>query len=148
MTPKDNKDKKEGQAKEPAELLEIIKDRDKNISLPKTLLKKEEWGLLTILSLLLAGIFPAYFVNILLISFFTEVGHLVTTHMTEVERKRLIEFEKEFRMGYDLESKGDWDGAIKIYKELAPKYKDNKKIEGIAIQRVEWIEKNRSKGRG
>ncbi len=61
---------------------------DKFINVPKTLMKKEEWGMLTVLSLLLAGIFPAYFVNILLISFFTEVGHFFTTHITEVEKKK------------------------------------------------------------
>ena len=58
------------------------KNMEKFVNIPKTLLKKEEWGMLTILNLMLAGIFPAYFVNILLISFFTEVGHLFTTHIT------------------------------------------------------------------
>ena len=119
------------------------KNMEKFVNIPKTLLKKEEWGMLTILNLMLAGIFPAYFVNILLISFFTEVGHLFTTHITEVERKRLMEFEKEFSMGYDLEKKEMWADAVKIYGAIVPKYRDNPKIAAIATQRADWIEKNR-----
>ena len=64
------------------------KNREKFINVPKTLLKKEEWGMLTILNLMLAAIFPAYFVNILLISFFTEVGHLFTTHSDGSREKK------------------------------------------------------------
>jgi hypothetical protein len=118
------------------------KNRENFINVPKTLLKKEEWGMLTVLNLMLAAIFPAYFVNILLISFFTEAGHLFTTHLTEVERKRLLEFEKEFSRGYDLEKKGMWADAVKIYEAIVPKYRDNPKITAIAIQRIDWIEKS------
>jgi hypothetical protein len=123
-------------------IIEELKNREKFINVPKTLLKKEEWGMLTVLNLLLAGIFPAYFVNILLISFFTEVGHLFTTHLTEVERKRLMEFEKEFSRGYEFEKKEMWGDAIGVYESIIPKYKDNPKIAAIAIQRIDWIEKN------
>lgn len=119
-----------------------IKKEEKNlINVPKTLLKKEEWGLLTVLNLLLAGIFPAYFVNILLISFFTEIGHLFTTHLTEVERKKLLEFEAEFRAGYDRETAGQYEEAVKIYEALIPKYSSNKKIAKIAVDRIEYVEK-------
>lgn len=119
-----------------------IKKEEKNlINVPKTLLKKEEWGLLTVLNLLLAGIFPAYFVNILLISFFTEIGHLFTTHLTEVERKKLLEFEEEFRKGYDRETEGRYEEAVKIYESLVPKYSSNKKIAKIAVDRIEYVEK-------
>jgi hypothetical protein len=123
-------------------IIEELKDREKFINVPKTLLKKEEWGMLTVLNLLLAGIFPAYFVNILLISFFTEVGHLFTTHITEVERKRLMEFEKEFSAGYEFEKKEMWQDAVRVYESIIPKYKDNPKIAAIAIQRIDFVEKN------
>jgi hypothetical protein len=126
-------------------IIEELKHREKFINVPKTLLKKEEWGMLTVLNLLLAGIFPAYFVNILLISFFTEVGHLFTTHITEVERKRLMEFEKEFSRGYEFEKKDNWGDAISVYESIIPKYKDNPKIAAIAISRIDWIEKNHAK---
>jgi len=123
------------------DIIKDLKADDELINVPKTLLRKEEWGLLTILNLLLAGIFPVYFVKILLISFFTEVGHLWTTHLTEVERKRLMDFEKEFREGYEKEEEKKWREAIKIYESLVPKYKDNSRISKIAADRVEWIEK-------
>jgi hypothetical protein len=121
-----------------------IKTKDELVNIPRTLLKKEEWGLLTILNLILAGIFPAYFVNILLISFFTELGHLWTTHLSEKGRKLLIDFEKEFRVGYEKEKAEDYKGAILIYENLVKKYKDNPKIADIAIKRIEWIEKNKT----
>lgn len=125
------------------DFIKDIKTKDELLNVPKTLLKKEEWGLLTILNLILAGIFPSYFVNILLVSFFTELGHLWTTHLSEKGRKILIEFEKEFRVGYEKEKIGDFKGAIDIYESLVPKYKDNPKIVNIAINRVEWIKKNK-----
>lgn len=120
---------------------DIKKEEKKLINVPKTLLKKEEWGLLTVLNLLLAGIFPAYFVNILMISFFTEIGHLFTTHLTEVERKKLLEFEKEFRTGYEKETAGLYEEAVGIYESLIPKYSSNKKIAKIAVDRIEFVEK-------
>lgn len=125
------------------QILKQLKRKDQLINVPKTLLKKEEWGLLTILNLLLASVFPAYFVQILLVSFFTELGHLYTTHLTEVERKKLIEFEKEFRKGYEKEQELKWQDAVEIYKKLREKYiKDNPRIAGIATQRIKWINKN------
>jgi hypothetical protein len=122
-----------------------IQTKDKFVNGQKTLLKKEEWGMLTILSLILAGIFPAYFVNILLISFFTELGHLWTTHLSEKGRKILIDFEKEFRVGYEKEKTGDFKGAISVYEGLIPKYKYNPQIANIAANRIEWIKKNKLK---
>jgi len=127
------------------DILKEIKGTDEPFNIPKTLLKKEEWGLLTIMNLLLAGVFPAYFVNILLISFFTEIGHFWTTHLTELERKRLVDFEKDFRKGYELEEKRKWKEAVKVYESLIPRYKDNPKISKIATDRIEWIEKKQMK---
>ncbi len=125
-----------------------IKKEERNlINVPKTLLKKEEWGLLTVLNLLLAGIFPAYFVNILMISFFTEIGHLFTTHLTEIERKKLLEFEKEFREGYEKETAGQYAEAVAVYEALIPKYSSNKKIAKIAVDRIEYVEKTLLNGK-
>ena len=129
-------------------LLEGLKKSDQYITLPKTLLKKEEWGLLTVLNLLLAGVFPAYFVNILLISFFTEVGHLFTTHVSEIERQKLMDFEKEFRRGYENELGNKWREAVKVYRELSKKYSENPRIAGIASKRIEWINKEKIKAKG
>ena len=123
---------------------DLIKDlgkKDELLNIRKTLLKKEEWGLLTVLSLVLASIFPMYFVNILLISFFTELGHFWTTHLTEVGRQKLIEFEKEFRVGYDLEKEGKIKEAIKVYETLIPKYSGHPKISEIALRRIQELEK-------
>ncbi len=140
MNKKDEKIKKD---EEIDEILKQLENKDQLINIPKTLLKKEEWGLLTVLNLILAGIFPAYFVQILFVSFFTELGHLYTTHLTEEERKKLIEFEKEFRKGYEKEQELKWKEAIEIYKKLVEKYlKQNPKIANIAQQRIEWINKN------
>jgi hypothetical protein len=133
-----------GATADPARIDDLIKElktKDELLNVRKTLLKKEEWGLLTILNLLLASIFPAYFVNILMISFFTELGHLWTTHLTEVGRRKLIEFEKEFRVGYDMEKEGRIKEAIEVYGALIPKYKGQPKISGIAVQRIEYLKK-------
>ena len=123
------------------ELIKDLSKKDELLNIRKTLLKKEEWGLLTVLSLVLASIFPLYFVNILLISFFTELGHFWTTHLTEVGRQKLIEFEKEFRVGYDLEKEGKIKEAVKIYGAIIPKYKDHPKISGISVKRIQELEK-------
>ncbi|MBP7791617.1 MAG: hypothetical protein KA120_00955 [Candidatus Goldbacteria bacterium] len=142
----DNTEKNNGMSEMDVDnFIKNIQTKEELANVPKTLLKKEEWGLLTILSLILAGIFPAYFVNILLISFFTELGHLWTTHLSEKGRKILIDFEKEFRVGYEKEKAGDFKGAISVYEGLIPKYKDNPQIANIAVNRIEWIEKNKIK---
>ena len=127
------------------EIINQLKTKDELLNVKKTLLRKEEWGLLTVLSLLLASIFPVYFVNILLLSFFTEIGHLWTTHLTEVERAKLIEFEKEFRVGYEKEKEGRIKEAMEIYGELIPKYRDNPRISGIASQRIDFLSKKKGK---
>jgi len=147
---KNNKDKKQEQKNKLSEsevegFIKKIQTKEELLNVPRTLLKKEEWGLLTILNLILVGIFPAYFVNILLISFFTELGHLWTTHLSERGRKILIDFEKEFRIGYEKEKIGDFKGAVSIYEKLVVKYKDNPKIAGIAVERINWIEKKKIK---
>jgi hypothetical protein len=123
----------------------ITKSPEAPSNVPKTMLKKEEWGLLTILNLLLASVFPAYFVNILLISFFTELGHLWTTHLSEVEREKLVNFEKEFRKGYEMEGKKKYAKAADIYDSLAVKYSKDTRIAEIASQRALQLREERIK---
>ncbi len=41
-----------------------------------------------------------------------------------------------------MEKEEKWKEAIALYESLIPLFKDNPKIAAIAIQRVEWIEKN------
>ncbi|MFP4466202.1 MAG: hypothetical protein ACLFP1_04050 [Candidatus Goldiibacteriota bacterium] len=117
-------------------LEEIKKSPESHLDIPKTLLKKEEWGLLTVMNLSLALLFPAYFVNILLISFFSELGHFWTTHLNEKGRARVVEFEKEFREGYEKEKEKQWEQAVEIYEKIIPKYQDIPKIASIASGRA------------
>ncbi|HDT15140.1 MAG TPA: hypothetical protein ENN55_02925, partial [Firmicutes bacterium] len=122
-------DEKENREISPEEAIEAIKKSpDRHLDIPKTLLKKEEWGLLTVMNLSLALLFPAYFVNILLISFFSEIGHFWTTHLNEKGRARVVEFEKEFRLGYEKEKENQWEQAVEIYEKLVPRYQDIPKI--------------------
>jgi len=59
------------------------------------MLKKEDWGGLTILSLLATIAFPPYFVHLMAMAALTELGHLWSTRLDRLQKKRLIEFEKE-----------------------------------------------------
>jgi hypothetical protein len=79
----------------------------------------------------------------MLMSLFSELGHLFTTHITEVERARLIDSEKEFSLGYEMEKEEKWKEAIEIYDRLSVKYSKNPNISIIAQKRVEWINKNK-----
>ncbi|MBN2753551.1 MAG: hypothetical protein JXR81_01660 [Candidatus Goldbacteria bacterium] len=125
----------------------ITKSPEAASNMPKTMLKKEEWGLLTILNLLLASVFPAYFVNILLISFFTELGHLWTTHLSELEREKLVNFEKEFRKGYEMEGRKQYAKAAAIYDSLAVKYSKDTRIAEIASQRALLLREKRKRNK-
>lgn len=90
----------------------------------KTMLKKENWGGLTIVALLAAYAFPPYFVYLMTMAALTEFAHLWTTHLSEVDQQRFIEFEKEFREGYKLEKSGRIQEALQRYKKLEINYSD------------------------
>src|SRR6266478_4589099 len=70
----------------------------------KTMLKKENWGGLTIVALLSTFVFPPYFIYLMSVAALTEFAHLWTTHLSELDQQRFVDFEKEFRKGYKLES--------------------------------------------
>ena len=89
---------------------------------PKTMLKKEDWGLLTITSLLATFIFPPYFIHLMAMAALTATSYLWTTHLSEVDKQRFIDFEKEFRKGYKLEKAGKLKEALEWYRKLKKDY--------------------------
>ena len=91
----------------------------------KTMLKKEEWGGLTFLALFAAYAFPPYFIYLMTMAALTASSYLWTTHLSEVDRRRFIEFEKEFRKGYKLEKAGRAKEALAWYRKLQKKYADH-----------------------
>ncbi|HXL73504.1 MAG TPA: hypothetical protein VN963_07770, partial [bacterium] len=66
----------------------------------KTILKKEDWGGLTIVALLAAYAFPPYFIYLMTMAALTEFAHLWTTKLSREDRDRFVQFEQEFRKGY------------------------------------------------
>jgi hypothetical protein len=88
----------------------------------KTMLKKEEWGGLTFVALFAAYAFPPYFIYLMTMAALTEFAHLWTTHLSEVDQQRFVEFEKEFRKGYKLEKSGQIKEALSWYKKLEKQY--------------------------
>ncbi len=88
------------------------------------MLKKEDWGLLTITSLLATFIFPPYFIHLMAMAALTEFAHFWTTRLSRVDQERFIEFEKEFRKGYKLEKSGRFKEALLWYKKLEKQYED------------------------
>lgn len=89
------------------------------------MLKKREWGELTVLNLLATIVFPPYFVYLMTLAALTASGFLWTTHLSEADQQRFIEFEKEFRKGYKLEKAGKKKDALKKYRELEKRYADH-----------------------
>ncbi len=90
----------------------------------KTMLKKEDWGGLTIVALLAAYVFPPYFVYLMTMAALTEFAHLWTTRLSRVDQEKFIAFEKEFRKGYQLEKAGKLKDAIQWYQKLETRYAD------------------------
>lgn len=90
----------------------------------KTILKKEDWGGLTIVALLAAYAFPPYFIYLMTMAALTEFAHLWTTKLSREEKDRFIEFEKEFRKGYKLQKEGKVQEALAWYRKLEKRYAD------------------------
>lgn len=90
----------------------------------KTMLKKENWGGLTIVALLAAYAFPPYFIYLMTMAALTEFAHLWTTRLSRMDQERFIKFEKEFRKGYKLEKAGNAREAIRWYRQLENQYAD------------------------
>ena len=102
----------------------------------KTMLKKEDWGALTILALLSTFAFPPYFIYLMSVAALTEFAHLWTTRLTRMDQERFIEFEKEFRTGYKLEKSGRTREALEWYRKLEKKYKDLPQAEKLATLQI------------
>jgi hypothetical protein len=92
--------------------------------LKRTMLKKEDWGLLTITALLSTFVFPPYFVYLMAMAALTASAQLWTTRLSQMDQERFIGFEKEFRKGYKLEKAGRSKEALRWYKKLEKKYTD------------------------
>ena len=88
----------------------------------KTMLKNVDWGGLTIVNLLGVIAFPPYFIYLMTLAALTASGFLWTTHLSEAEQQRLVEFEKEFRKGYKLEKAGKTKEALDWYRKLQKLY--------------------------
>jgi hypothetical protein len=88
------------------------------------MLKNVDWGGLTIVNLLGVLAFPPYFVYLMTIAALTASGFLWTTHLSEAEQQRFVEFEKEFRKGYKLEKAGQAKEALGWYLKLQKRYAD------------------------
>ena len=91
----------------------------------KTMLKNVDWGGLTIVNLLGVLAFPPYFVYLMTMAALTASGFLWTTHLSEADQERFIEFEREFRKGYKLEKAGRAREARAWYLKLQKLYKNH-----------------------
>lgn len=105
------------------------------------MLKKEDWGGLTILSLLAAYAFPPYFVYLMTMAALTEFAHLWTTRLSRKDQEKFIEFEKEFRNGYKLERAGQIKEALQCYRKLEKKYKALPQAGKLATLQIQKLTK-------
>lgn len=106
----------------------------------RTILKKEDWGLLTITALLSTFLFPPYFVHLMTMAALTEFAHLYTTRLSRRQQDRLLAFEREFRKGYRREKEGDRRGALAHYRRLERKYADLPQAARIATLQIRKLE--------
>jgi hypothetical protein len=86
------------------------------------MLKNVDWGGLTIVNLLGVLAFPPYFIYLMSLAALTASGFLWTTHLSEADQDRFIEFEKDFRKGYKLEKAGNLKEAREYYEKLKKQY--------------------------
>jgi hypothetical protein len=107
--------------------------------LPKTMLKNVDWGGLTVLNLLGVLAFPPYFVYLMTMAALTASGFLWTTHLSEADQQRFIEFEKEFRKGYKLEKAGKMKEARSWYLKLKKLYADHPQANHLITLQIEKL---------
>lgn len=112
----------------------------------KTMLKNVDWGGLTIVNLLGVLAFPPYFVYLMSMAALTASGFLWTTHLTEAERQRFIEFEKEFRKGYKLEKSGRTREARDWYLKLQKTYQNHRQANHLLTLQIENLSPKGSPG--
>jgi len=114
----------------------------------KTMLKKEEWGGLTFVALFAAYAFPPYFIYLMTMAALTEFAHLWTTHLSEVDQRRFVEFEKEFRKGYKLERSGQTKEALNWYQKLEKQYTGLPQASKLATLQIRKLSKGKAFGSG
>jgi len=120
-------------------------ERDPNrdvLTRPASMLRSTEWGGLTLVSLLAGLAFPPYFISVMALAFLNAGGMLWVTHLNDVGRKRLREFEAEFAVGHAMEEKRDFGAAAAFYTALAPRYADHPKIAQIALHRAAHLKES------
>lgn len=111
----------------------------------KTMLKNVDWGGLTILNLLGVIAFPPYFIYLMTLAALTASGFLWTTHLSEAEQLRLVEFEKEFRKGYKLEKAGKTKEALDWYRKLQKDYADHPQAHHLVTFQIKKLSSPPSK---
>lgn len=109
------------------------------------MLKKEDWGGLTIVSLLATIAFPPYFVHLMTMAALTELGHLWTTRLDRLQGGKLVAFEKEFRKGYQMEKAGNLSGALAWYRKLEKQYEELPQASKLATLQIRALEKGTAK---
>ena len=105
----------------------------------KTMLKNVDWGGLTIVNLLGVLAFPPYFVYLMTLAALTASGFLWTTHLSEAEQQRFVEFEKEFRKGYKLEKSGQSKEALRWYQKLKKRYANHPQANHLVTLQIEKL---------
>lgn len=98
-------------------------------------MRKEEYGLATIGFLLLSLHFPPYFISFLAASAIGGLAYLLKS-LNERERDELVVFEQEFRKGYHLEQRGEFEEASNIYERLKEKFP---RFAYIAEERIKYL---------
>ena len=114
----------------------------------KTMLKKEDWGLLTITSMLATFLFPPYFIHLMAVAALTEFAHLWTTRLSRMDQEKFIEFEKEFRKGYKMEKAGQAREALQWFKDLEKRYADFPQAGKLCTLQIEKLAKAVKPGKG
>ena len=107
--------------------------------MPKTMLKNVDWGGLTIVNLLGVLAFPPYFIYLMTLAALTASGFLWTTHLSEADQQRFIEFEKEFRKGYKLEKAGKLKEALAWYLKLKKRYSEHPQANHLITLQIEKL---------
>lgn len=99
-------------------------------------MRKDEYGFVSLAFLLLSLHFPPYFIAFMAASALGGLGYLIKS-LDESEREQLVEFEKEFRHGHELEVKGDIKGARSCFEGLLNRYP---KFDYIVQEKLKQLE--------
>ena len=112
----------------------------------KTMLKNVDWGGLTIVNLLGVIVFPPYFIYLMTLAALTASGFLWTTHLSEADKLKLVEFEKEFRKGYKLEKAGRKKEALDWYRKLQKEFAGHRHAHHLVTFHIQQLTSGDAKG--